>query len=411
VPLLAGWTLSFGVVAAALSQASFVLMSYDSHELLRLGRIIAADGALVAGTIVELQAWGAFQAIAHSLFLATSEDYLFALQPTLAASFLPMFALLVWEGVSLLGAKGLRAKLLVALVTTALFTIYMFQRHFLYIHTNLASAVYLTGFALLFWIAEVRRDASGVPASLLCLIAFSLQRVEAPVFALVFLVLTVIPSTLPRRAIVPTLTLFTVIVAGWYEILARHAPADGELLTPSRCRSFGAGVVAFCIYYLVADWPPLRRLARWLPESAALACALGLAASFALKPEHMLASAKAWATNLLFLPYWRQTWYVIGALVVLGFAIEAPPHRRVFTYGVTLSFVLILLLAFGRQPYLLSVGDSANRMTLHPLPLLFAYLGLKLIPALTRPKGGEPSGGARASTPSPPSRIDLIARI
>jgi hypothetical protein len=396
-PLVIGWTLSFAVVAAALSSGSFVLMSYDSHEFLMLGRVIAADGALAAGTIVELQAWGVFQAIAQSLFLATSEDYLFALQPLLAASFLPLFALSLWDGVTALGANGRHAKLLVALVTTALFTTYMFQRHFLYIHTNLASAIYLTSFALLFWLAEVHRDPSVVPVALLCLLAFSLQRVEAPVFALMFLVLTVVPSTLPRRAIVPSLTLFTMIVAGWYEVLARHAPADGEFLTPTRCRSFGAGVVTFYIYYLVAEWPPLRRLGRWLPEGVALLCTLGLAASFALEPEHMWASAQAWATNLLFLPYWRQTWYAIAALVMLGLAIEAPPHRRVFTYGVTLSFVLILLLAIGRQPYLLSVGDSANRMTLHPLPLLFAYVGLKLIPALTRPTGAAPGGAARES--------------
>jgi hypothetical protein len=397
----AGWALGFAVVASALSYANFSLMTADSHQFVMLGRVIGADGAFAEGTISELQGWGVFQAIAHSLFRLTREDYLYALQPVLAASFLPVFVLSLWAGVEALGAQGRPAKLLVALITTALFSIYMFHRHFLYIHTNLAAAIYLFGFALLFWLAEMSQDASGIPVALLCLLGFTLQRIEAPVFTLIFLVVCVAPSQLPRRAITPWLTALTVIVAAWYEVLARHVPADGEFLTPTLSRLFGGFVVAFYAYYLGVAWPPIRRLGRWLPQSMALVCLLGLVASFVLKPSHMLVSAQAWASNLLQLPYWGQACYAIAALVLLGLALEAPPHRRVFTYGVGLSLVVILLLGFGRVPYKPGVGDSANRMTLHVLPLLFAYLGLKLIPALARPKEASAVDVSPNETASP----------
>ena len=55
---------------------------------------------------------------------------------------------------------------------------------------------------------------------------------------------------------------------------------------------------------------------------------------------------------------------------------------EVFVYGVPIYIVLTLLVVYGRDPYRLGPGDSAARMALHVIPMVFFYFGLKFIPLL-----------------------------
>ncbi len=386
-------TLAFAglTVVACLDNVS--IMTFDSHWFVMLGRVIGHDHGFAAGTLAEFKPWGVFQAVVQSLHIFTRQDFLYSAPIVFSVAFVGVFAALSSHAASLLGADARRSRLVVALVTVALCTIYMTVRHMLYIHTNFAAGVYLLAFVALFWIAEVSRDPSPLPIAFLSLLAFTFQRVETPVFAVVFLVFTVLQSRLPRRAITPLLVGYGALVAGWYEVLARHVAADAGFLTPTRCRMTAAGVIAFVIVWLLAEHPLLVWLRRRIPELAAAACAALVALVFALKGAHMLESAMAWSRNLVELPYWGLSWYFIVALVFLSFWLPAPRFRSPFAHAVPVTLVVTLLLAFGRVPYRFSVNDSANRMMMHVLPLIFFYLGLKLVRALAS-EAPQPSQGA-----------------
>lgn len=138
-------------------------------------------------------------------------------------------------------------------------------------------------------------------------------------------------------------------------------------------------MAGFFLVWLVLGHPRLGHLARAMPRVAGVVAVLALAAVFALDTDHMAASAEAWARNLIELPTWNQTWVAVTVLLVAGLLLERPPAGRAIAITIAISFALTLVLAFGRIPYRFGLGDSAERMTTHFLPLLFFYVGLKLL--------------------------------
>lgn len=374
---LAASTAIFAVLAAAVSVVNVSLMTYDSHFMVLMGRVIAHDRAFADGTLGELQAWGVFQVLAHALAGFTRQDYLYALQPVLGLSFVALFAGALWHGGEALGTPRRCRAVIVPLVTAALFTTYVVAHHLVYIHTNLAAAIYLFGFVAIVWLAEVERDPRGLPLAMICLLAFALGRVENPPFALVVLALAFLPGGAPRRAIAPWLIGFSVIIAGWYLVLSGHAPADGKFLTPTRCYLVAAATVGFTALWAVSDAAPLRRVWRHVPALIVAAFALALAAAFAARPDHMLASCWGWASNLVYTDFWGLAWHTLALLVVLGLAFEPLPARRLFLV-VPVYLLYVLLLGAARVPYYFYIADSSNRMTVHVVALAFFYVGLEL---------------------------------
>ncbi len=375
----AAWTLGFAAVVVPLTDVNLVVMSHDSHIFVVLGKVIAWDHELAADVFVRLDHWGVFQIVAQSMAAFTRQDFLYALPLVLGLSFIPVFALTLGQALAAPGASRRRLIAVVALVTAGLFTINMVgNSHLFYLHTNLSAAVFLTIFVVLFWLGESEGDATYVPIAFISLAAFALQRTETPLAALLFLPLTVLGSSqLPRRSITLWLGVFTAVVGLWYEVLAQNLSANPGFLTPTRCRLVWVALLAFYGWWLASSWRPIARFNRLMPAIVAGIVALALAAAFIAKPGHMATSASVWSRTLLGLPFWGQAWYAIVALVLLGLLMPASRFRQVFVVGIPVSFAFILLLAVGRIPYRGYVDDSANRMTLHALPLIFWYLGLK----------------------------------
>jgi len=375
----AGWTAAFALASVALAVVDVSLLSYDSHVLVMLGGVLGTDGGLAPGTLQELNAWGVFHPIAQSAATLLGLDYLPALQPHLSLSLIAIFAIALADGAR--AAWGVRPEpRRVALVTAAVATIFHLTFHFVYIHNNLGTAVYLFGYVALFWLAEVDRDPSLLPVAFLCLIAAAIHRVEMPLFALMFAVLTTFPTRLPARAVGAGLVAFAVVVGGWYALLARHVPASGYFLTASRCWLVVAVLVAVVVAWFASRRGPLSRLTPWTGAIVLGGCALALAATFALAPAHMGISVRNWALNLFVSEYWGLAWPVLIVAIALASRLAQPPDARIFVVGLPAAVGLILLMAYGRTPYrAIHVGDSANRMMLHLVPTLFYYLGLVYI--------------------------------
>lgn len=380
--IIGAWTAVFALLSVVVCSINIAILSYDSHILVMWGVVIGEDGQLVTKTMQELSSWGVFQPLAHSAAQFLPQEYLYSLSPHLGLSFVAVFALCFAHGLKALGLEQtpLRA---VALVTAALVTIFFFQRHFIYIHNNLSTSVYLFYFVSLFWIAETDKDTQLLPIAFLCLSVCAIQRVETPLFALLFAVLAVFPSRLPRLALAKGLIGFTLVAVGWYLLLAKYAPKAGIFLTASRCWLVIGLFVFVCILWLVTRGTRLASLNRRVPDIALGLCALGLVLAVALKPMHMLVSAKNWMLNLIVSDYWGLAAPIVVILLLLSTRLPRPPNPKLLSIGILTGFGLIILLAFGRTPYrAIHVGDSANRMTLHLVPLLFFYLGLRFVPVL-----------------------------
>ncbi|HKE18382.1 MAG TPA: hypothetical protein VKB80_26070 [Kofleriaceae bacterium] len=378
------WTAAFAAMCAAISPFNVaILTSIDSHRILSLAIAIANDGGLEPATMARLGHWGVFQVVAHSMMGLTRQDFLYSLPLALGLSFIPVFAVLLWHALESLGAAPRRRWLLVGLVTAALFTIGALDYHILYIHTNLGAGVYLFLFLVMFWIAEVERDASWLPVAFLALVAFALHRTETPIVAVLVLSLTVTRSELPRRPIGFALAGSSAGMILWLEVLAAHLSPEGDFLTPGRCHLMAGLLAGFFLWWAAsARSEIIRCIDRRMPLLISATCALALAGELASRPDHMIASARSWAFNLTTLPLWGQTWFIILALVVIGLAVAPPPFRAPFAVGLPACFAVVLFLVYFRAPYREGRGDSANRMTIQMLPLIVFYLAIKFIPAL-----------------------------
>jgi hypothetical protein len=321
-----------------------------------------------------------FQVIAQSMVGFTGVDFLYALPQVLGVSMAPLFAVSLWIALDLRGAAPRWRGLLVGLATAALFTNLMVAFHVAYLHSNFGSAIYLFVFVVLFWLAEVEEDASGLPVAFLALAALALQRTETPIVAVLFLALTVAQSALPRPAITRGMIGFTVVVGLWYELLAHHVSTETAFLTPTRCRIVWGTLLLALGWWLVSDRAFVKRINRLLPLVIAGLAALALAGAFAIEPHHMWASARPWLVGLVEVPHWGDLWYVLVALALVSLFAPAPPFRQAFVVGIPVFFAFVLLLALGRDPYSMRVDDSASRMTIHIVPLLVWYLAMKLLP-------------------------------
>lgn len=386
--ILARWLLGFVALAAVMTRANVSMLTYDSHYIVMYGGVIANDGEFAPGVLQQLGDYGVFQVLAQSLSVFTNKSFLWAFTPTFAVSTMIAFGVLLGAGLDALGARMRWRALVVALVTVATFTIYMVFRHAFYLQTNFGTAAYLLVYCALFWLAEVGLDHSVLPIAFLALFGLSTHRIEGPLVAVLFLSLTVLPSRLPARALLPPLAIVALATCGWYLLLGNAALPESEFLTPGRAYLMASLPVAFTAYYAISTISALRFLRyvnRWSPAVVSAATVIALVAGFTLRYDHLRESADGWYTTLAHAPYWEGGWLAIVGIALLGLFVPAPPFRWVFVVGVAANMALILLLSVSRTPYYVGLGDSAARMAIHAVPLAFFYFGLKFVPRLAPP--------------------------
>ena len=384
--ILGCWTAGMILVGVLVTRVDLATMTYDSHYLVMMGGAIARDGAIAPGMMAMLGDYGIFEVLAHGLLRFTGESYLWALAPMVGASTMVAFAVLLREGLRALGVHSRWSWVAVVGLTMATFSIYMVLRHVFYIQTNFGTMSYLLLYCALFWLAEATDDPRWLPLGFVALFGVALHRIEGPLICALFLALTVLPSRLPTRAMLRPLLVVAGMVACWFLLAASQASPASEFLTPTRCYAMASVLPVICGYvWLTSSGPftPLQRLNAHAPALIAIGMTAGLGLAFALRTDHMIASARGWGACLLRAPYWIGAWPVIIVLGLLGLALPAPRGRWPFVVGVPAYLALVLLLVLTRTPYYVGMGDSAARMAIHPVPLAFFYVGLKFVPWLT----------------------------
>jgi len=388
--LLAAATAFFLAAVVVLGQFSLAKLSPDSRQIIRLATVFARGGSLDETTGFFLADRGVFTFLSYAGAELCGVDFMYALAPVLALSSVALFAVASMRALTGEGVSPPLARLAAAGVTAAVMSTYVVAYHMVYIHSNFGSALYLFGFAALFWLAERDRDPSLLAPAFVCLVAFSLHRVEAALFAALFAALAAWPSRLPPRLLAGGLALFGAVVAGWLLRLGAAIPSTSDFLTPVRSIALSLAALTPLIAWPLVRRLPVRIRDCHLPYSLLIATAIGLALAFALKPGHMASSTYALAVNLLGVHglLWGYTWW--AALALAGLSLATPPLRvgRPLFLALPAALILVILLSFLRPPYRIGLADSGSRMFIHFAPLLYFLYTLKFVP-LFKPRAAD----------------------
>ncbi len=376
----------FTAGAIALATFSTAKLSTDSHHILRLAHLLGNGAPLDQTVAAYVSDRGVFTVLSYATGDLIGVEFLYALAPTVGLSYAMLLAVGGYRMARAAGASPRAATAAVSLALAALLSAYLASYHLVYVHTNQGSALYLAAFVLLVWLAEACDEPAHLAPAFLCLTAFALHRIEAPVFAGLFVVMAIVPARLPRRALAAPFAAYTAVSCAWLARLAASVPVDSPFLSSSRALALAAATAACFAAWVLAGAAPLRRAAAYLPGLTAALVVTALAAAFVLRPAHMATSLDALAADLfgLELGAWGITWWAVAACAVLAFFLPPLAAGRSLFLAVPLAAAVTLLLAVPRAPYRVGMGDSANRMFLHYLPLAMLYLVVKLAPGLSR---------------------------
>jgi hypothetical protein len=380
---IGGASAGFLVLLLPLTFVNLSFLSFDSHYMVILGSAIFDDHALNREMTYRLTEYGAFYSVSQSGVGFTGESYLYSLSLVLGLTTTASFAAVLWHAFAALGVEARRRAPWIALITAATFSVYMLWRHFFYVHNNLGTATFMFLTVALFWLAELERDVRLVPLACLALLAFCLHRIENPIVATILLAMILPQSRLPSRAILLWLSLATAVVAAWYLRLAQIARPDSPFLTPLRCYATIAIMVALVLDLALLSlvrWRWLTALNRWLPAMIAVVVAIALAAAFHAKPDHMTTNLAIWFHNMWDSTYWQGCWAAVAVLAVLSWFVPALPHRAIFVYGAPVYLAITYLVVYARPDFRLAVDDSASRMVIHLVPIVFFYFGVTFVP-------------------------------
>jgi len=270
------------------------------------------------------------------------------------------------------------ATVLVSLM--ALSNIFLF--HVFYIHVHIISALYLYLFVFALIKMQQQPGRAYEFLALLSLIAFSLVRLEAPLFVIVILLVTTFRqgwSYANRlKLIIPFVGLFVAWYARVYFIIPAVPspfPSTTDLLTKELVVAVISVLVGFGLFAVVSHVKVLDPIVKRTPFLTLIALLLVSVTFTLIKPEHMLRSLESLVRNLLIEGNWGLTWYVMFFLATeLYFASRhAPKPHWMFMLLVT-YILLVYNLAFFTDSYHIGEFDSANRLVLQALPLVLLYL-------------------------------------
>lgn len=371
---------AFALALAGLVKWNLSVWTYDSHVIVSLGRSIAYHGAIPLELGSELASRGIVQVMLHGASVFLDLPYLYAAPPLLAASFLGLFGILACRALDGPGRPSLGTVALVALAITAMGTIYFVVVQYFYMHENFAAAVFLFFFCACFWLGDREHEPAWLAFGFFFLLAFSLNRIEAPIIAAPIALIAHSESRLPNRTLNAWALAYVVALAAWYAVLLGYLGdneyrlrAGPQTLNANRILWILGGTVACFAAGCAVRLPRLARLQPFMPILILGGLTVGVAIAVTMRPDHMTESAVAIVTNLRD-PAWGGTWYVFGVLGILSISLPRAPLHSVFTYGSGVVIAVVYLLSFNRVPYMVKWGDSGHRMLLTAVPLWFFFL-------------------------------------
>jgi hypothetical protein len=360
------------VVCIVVDLLRIVTMSPDSSYMARYGQNIGLGNYEASRMVFSM--WGPFVPFIHSITNLLDQKLYWQYQPIISLHLVAIVFYTVYTAVrekesvlhSLIGAT-----ILICVMTLS----DLFLFHVFYIHVNMISGLYM--YLLVFAIDKMQQEPRGGYAllALLSLIAFSLLRIEAPLFAVAILLLTTFRkgwSYVDRlRLILP----FTLFIMAWYARVYFMLPDNPDLLSKGLAIAIIAGLVGFGLFAVCSGVKlsdPVVKQTHVLTLSGLL---LVTVAFTFVKPEHMFTSFINIVRNILVSGDWGLTWYVILFFATQLYFVGWRSMERHWLLVVVVGYCLLVNnLAYFTSSYRDGASDSGNRLVLQVLPLVILYL-------------------------------------
>jgi hypothetical protein len=349
-----------------------VTMTPDSSYIARFGQNIGLGNYEASRMVFSM--WGPLLPFIHSITNLLDQKLYWQYQPVLSLNlvaivFYTMYSIIREQKSILQSCVG--ATVLVSLMVLS--NIFLF--HVFYIHVNIISALYmyLSVFALVKMQHQPGRAYELL--ALLSLIAFSLVRLEAPLFVIVILLVTSFRqgwSYVNRlKLIIP----FIVFFVAWYARVYFILPEAPDLLTKELVIAFISVLVGFGQFAVVSGLKVLDSIVKITPFLTLIGLVLASIIFTIIKPDHMLGSLESIVRNILVDGDWGLTWYVIFFLATELYFASRDATERHWMFMVLVTYILLVYnLAYFTNSYRIGATDSANRLVLQALPLVLLYL-------------------------------------
>jgi hypothetical protein len=353
-----------------------VTMSPDSSYIVRFGQNIGLGNYEASRMVFSM--WGPLVPFIHSITSLLDQKLYWQYQPILSADLLAIVFYTIYTVV-----REQKSKLQSVVASTVLVSLMalsdIFLFHFFYIHVNVIAALYMYLFVLGLSKMHQQPGRGYEFLALPSLIGFSLVRLEAPVFAIVILLVASFRqgwSYIDRlKLIIP----FTVLLLAWYARVYFILPEAPDILSKKLVIAFVSILLGFGLFTVLSGLKVLDSIVKKMPFLTLTGLVLVSLIFTIMKPEHMSSSLENIVRNVLVEGNWGLTWYVLFFLLIeLYFsARDATEYHWIFMVLVT-YVVVVYDLAYFSDPYHIGEFDSANRLLLQALPLVLLYLGTGL---------------------------------
>src|SRR5947207_7066807 len=350
-----------------------VTMTPDSSYIARFGQNIGLGNYEASRMVFSM--WGPLVPFIHSITNLLDQKLYWQYQPVLSLDLVAIVFYTVYtiirEQQSIL-QSFVAATVLVSLM--ALSNIFLF--HVFYIHVNIISALYMYLFVFALLKMQQQPGRAYELLALLSLIAFSLVRLEAPLFVIVILLVTSFWqgwSYVNRlKLIIP----FIVLFVAWYARVYFILPVNSDLLTKQLAIAFISVLVGFGLFAIVSGLKIFDSIVKRTTFLTVIGLVLVSIIFTIIKPDHMLKSLESIGRNILVEGNWGLTWYIIFFLATeLYFARIQAATECHWLFTVLVAYILLVYnLAYFSIPYHVGEFDSANRLMLKVLPLVLLYL-------------------------------------
>ncbi|MBN1122371.1 MAG: hypothetical protein JXJ17_14950 [Anaerolineae bacterium] len=385
---LGGSLLAAALVIFAAVSTNYARATADSLALIVLGRNYAQDG-LTAWSISRLSDWGVFVPVLFSANVFIGQDYLHALLPTISFFYFASFFVLGYLAVKKLLSSVLKALVVSAIVSILLASTYIVAFQVFYVHTNQPSAAFLLLAVASFWFATSEENSAWLIFGTIATLGFSLMRTEGPLFALIPLVLFLSSGKASyKERLLVTLPLAAVLLL-WYIKIACGVTAGDGVLTPVRALAMVAPLIALAGFTALTYFRIANQFMKQLSYLMLVALLFVCVVFFLVIPEHMIESTNAILTNLLTPSRWGFTWFIILSMIPLFFKKSKLPYEKILSYVSPAYLMLLVTIAYARNPYHTGFYDSANRLMTQILPVAMLYGTLKFLTIEWNSEGQE----------------------
>jgi hypothetical protein len=363
--VLAGWC----VVVDALR---IVTMTSDSAYIARFGQNIGIGD--YEGSRIIFTKWGPLVPFIHSLTNVLGQKLYWQYQAVLGLNLIAVVSYTVYRLVRERTSR--REALGAATVLTGLMVVSnIFVFHVFYIHVNVIAALYL--YLLVFALMKMSQQAEtsyGVLAEC-SLIGFSLVRIEAPLVAIVVLLISCFRQGWRAVDRVTLILPFIILLGAWYARVYFIVPDAADLLTRKVVVALGVVLMGFGVVTMASASNVLQAVVNYTPSLTLGALAATSVMFTLVKPAHMLTSLHSMLRNVLVDGNWGLTWYVVIFVATELFVVRRRGREAQSVWMVFVAYVLLVynLGIFG-EPYHTGEFDSANRLLLQGFPVLVLYL-------------------------------------